>query len=171
MAIGNKKKVIYYLTVLILVTFWLTIAFTKANFDRLGWYNFIVQSQSMEPVLPVGSLVLVKPQPNYFAGDVITFIPKDNPDKISRTHRIFKTIKWRGQTMFVTKGDANSTVDTQIISQDEIIGKVFYKIPYLGMFIYVSQTKIGSFFYIIIPVSLIIFIEIKNIVNSLKKKK
>lgn len=171
MAIGNKKKIIYYLTVFTLVIFWLIIAFSKANFDRLGWQSFVVQSQSMEPTLPLGCLVIVKPQPSYSAGDIITFTLKDNPNKGSLTHRIFKIITWRGQTMFVTKGDANTSVDNQIISQDEIIGKVFYKIPYLGMFIYVSQTKIGSFFYIIAPVFLIIFIEVKNILNTLKKKK
>ena len=171
MVIGNKKKITYYLIVFILVIFWSTISFTKANFDRLGWQSFIVQSQSMESSLPLGCLVIVKSQPSYFTGDIITFSLKDSPNKGSLTHRIFKIIKWQGQTMFVTKGDANTTVDNQIISQDEIIGKVFYKIPYLGMFIYVSQTKIGSFFYIIAPVLLIIFIEVKNIMKALKKKK
>lgn len=167
----GKAKVIYYLAVFCLVIFWLTIAFTRANFNRLDLHGFIVQSRSMEPVLSPGSLVIVKPKPSYSPGDVVTFTLKDNPDKNPTTHRIFKIINWHGQTMFATKGDANTIVDNQLISQDEIVGKTIYRIPYLGMFIYVSQTKIGSFVYIILPAVIIILVEIKNIVLTFKNKK
>lgn len=168
MVIG-KKKIFYYLIVILLILFWLTIAFTKTSFDRSNFFAFIIESQSMKPVLSPGSLIIVETQSNYFPGDVVTFIVKDNPNKNPITHRIFKSVTWNNQNMFATKGDANFTVDSQLISQKEIIGKVIYQIPYLGMFIYTAQTKIGSFFYIIIPACLIIFVEIKNIIKTIKK--
>jgi len=168
-AVG-KTKIIYYSLVFFLVLFWLAIAFTKSGFQHYQFHSFVVQSQSMEPVLSPGSLVIVTPQSNYNPGDIITYTLADNPNKNSVTHRIFKIINWDNQTMFITKGDANTVVDNQIISQDEIIGKVIYQIPHLGMFIYAAQTPVGSFFYVILPVGIIFFIEIKNIIKTLKQK-
>ena len=169
MAIG-KKKILYYFIVILLILFWLTITFTKNSFDRSNFAAFIVESQSMMPVISSGSLIVVNNQLNYYPGDIVTYIIKDNPNKNPVTHRIFKSINWDDRNLFATKGDANFTVDSQLISRDEIIGKVIYQIPYLGMFIYTAQTKIGSFFYIIIPAFIIIFIEFKNIVKTLKTK-
>lgn len=169
MAIG-KKKIFYYFIVTLLILFWLTIAFVKTSFDRSNFAAFIVDSQSMKPTLSSGSLIIVNNQSNYSPGDIVTFVIKDNPNKNPITHRIFKSVNWNSQNMFATKGDSNFTVDSQLITSEEIIGKVIYQIPYLGMFIYTAQTKIGSFIYIIIPACLIIFIEVKNIFKTVKLK-
>lgn len=169
--VGNKIKIIYYLFIFSLVLFWISIAFTRTSLYNHHIHGFIVHSQSMEPILTPGSLVIVIPQPSYSSGDVVTYTLKDNPDKNPITHRIFKVITWDGQQMFVTKGDANTIVDNQIISQDEIIGQVIYQIPYIGMFIYTAQTPVGSFFYVILPVTIIFFIEIENIIKTLKQNK
>lgn len=169
MEIG-KNKIIFYFAVFCLVIFWLTVALTRSSAHKFNLHGFIVQSRSMETALKAGSLIIVKAQPNYAPGDIITFIYEDNPNKNTITHRIFKIVKWNGEDLFSTKGDANFTVDSQLIKNDEIIGKVICQIPYIGMFIAAAQTKIGSFFYVIFPAIIIMAIEIKNILTTLKAK-
>src|SRR6266498_1989012 len=61
----------------------------------------VVRSGSMEPTLPVGSLIVAKKQSHYQVGDVITF--KQGNSFV--THRI-NNIE---NGAFQTKGDANKT--------------------------------------------------------------
>ena len=171
MVIGNKLKLVYYFLVFIFIAFCLAIVLSSSRFNHRQFSAFIVQSQSMEPTFSKGSLIIIDLKTNYQTGDIVTFRLNDNPDQNPITHRIFKTIDQNGQTLFATKGDANTVVDNQLINKSEIIGKVIYQIPYLGMFIYTAQTAVGSIFYIILPTSLILFIEIKNIIKTLKRSK
>lgn len=89
---------------------------------------FVVQSGSMEPSIPTGSLVLIKPQPNYVQNDVVTFRDLDSGGTV--THRIVKINAT--STQFQTKGDANSSFDKDLIFPEQILGKVTHQVPYLG---------------------------------------
>src|SRR3990167_3351690 len=63
----------------------------------------IVKSGSMEPAIPTGSVVMVRPSVSYAVGDVITF-GKDTKTDIPTTHRI---VAMNADNTFTVKGDAN----------------------------------------------------------------
>ena len=125
-----------------------------------------VYTGSMEPAIPVGGIVVIKPvDPETLRiGDVICFRLSE-PTSI--THRIINIT----EEGFITKGDANEDPDTWIVKKENVVGKVIATIPYLGYLGHFVRTPIGFTLLIIIPATLLIIMEIKNIIKEVKKKK
>jgi signal peptidase len=125
-----------------------------------------VYTGSMEPAIPVGSVVVIKPvnTETLKTGDIICF-KLSEPTSI--THRIFNVT----DEGFVTKGDANEGPDQWIVKKESVIGKVILTIPYIGYIGYFVRTPIGLILLIVLPASLIIIIEIRSIIKELKKTK
>ncbi len=96
-----------------------------------GYQMYHVLSGSMEPELPVGSLIYVeKGQPEDVAdGEVIAFYASTDGGGII-THRAKKNHVVSGT--FTTKGDANEKEDPTPVSYDSYIGTVRFSIPHLG---------------------------------------
>ena len=128
---------------------------------------YSVQSGSMEPNIPLGSLVIVQKSDNYEIGDVITVKELSNPI-ISVTHRIVDINTDNSIVSYVTKGDANDANDMDLRFPAEIIGKVIFQLPLLGYLISFTRTQLGLILLIIIPAIIIIFSEIKNIKKEIK---
>lgn len=159
-------NIIYYFIVIVFICFWITIPIAKNKiFKKYDFY--VVKTNSMVPVLPVGSLITINKESDYKIGDVVTFKYENNIDPIPITHRIINSIQKNQETFYMTKGDANTLVDIEIIRKSEIIGKTIFVIPIIGMFLEVAQTPIGSIFYIIIPAIIFISKEIWNIKKCL----
>lgn len=99
-----------------------------------GSTTYTILTQSMEPGLPPGTLVVVRPAPaaDLRVGDVITFQAQPNqPDVI--THRIHQVlIPATGERSFVTLGDNNAVVDQSPVKPEQIRGQVWYALPWLG---------------------------------------
>ena len=97
----------------------------------------------MEPTLSPGSLIVVKPGPpaELRAGDVITFqIESDNP--AVNTHRITQVVyDAQGRQRIQTQGDANSVPDRDMLVAEQVRGKLWYSVPYLG---YVNNAMTGD---------------------------
>ena len=106
-----------------------------------------VLSGSMEPALPVGSTVVVRPQPagSIAAGDVITFTDRDEGSAETRvvTHRV---IEVRPGPEFVTMGDANDTPDPGVVAAADVLGVQWYHVPYVGLLRERLLTPPGGFF-------------------------
>jgi len=129
-----------------------------------------VLSGSMEPAIRVGSIVVVKPAPEYKVGDIITF-GKISKTQTPTTHRI-NEIKGAGAMQtFVTKGDTNNAVDAREVRPSEIVGKALFTVPYLGYVISTAKKPWGFALIIIIPALLVIFDEGKKIRDEVKKMK
>jgi len=126
-----------------------------------GWKLFTVQSGSMQPAISVGSLVLVKPAGEYAVDEVITFKTGPAPT----THRINRI----EAGVIITKGDANDTPDSEPVRPENIIGKVVLSLPYAGYPVTFAKSKEGFLLLIVIPATLIIYSEILNIKNEIKK--
>jgi signal peptidase len=118
----------------------------------------------VEPAIPVGSIAMIKPvNPETLnIGDIICF-KLSEPTSI--THRIIN-ITNEG---FITKGDANEDPDQWIVKKENVIGKLVFTIPYIGYIGYFVRTPTGLILLIVLPASLIIIIEIRNIIKELKK--
>ena len=99
---------------------------------RLAGYSlYAVVSGSMEPEIPVGSLVLVhgtEPE-NVVEGDVIAFFAALDSETVI-THRVVSNSPAMGE--FITKGDANEERDMNPVSYKEFIGRVEAVIPAAG---------------------------------------
>lgn len=97
-----------------------------------GCEVYAVVSGSMEPAIPVGSIVYVKdaePQ-EIQAEDVIAFYGGPESQTII-THRVVENQVIMGS--FITKGDANEEKDMNPIDYEQFLGKVSFSIPGLGM--------------------------------------
>lgn len=99
-----------------------------------GATPYTVLTGSMEPGLPPGTLVVVKPTPatDLSAGDVITFQPySGNPAVV--THRVDGIFyDAQSQMRIYTKGDANNVADDWVLVPEQVRGRVWYSVPQLG---------------------------------------
>lgn len=95
-----------------------------------------VLSGSMTPMLPVGSVIVVRPQPAELIrpGDVITFTDRD-PDRPAPrvvTHRVVAVEQGPGGLTFRTQGDANNTPDQRPAAAADVQGVLWYSVPLAG---------------------------------------
>lgn len=106
-----------------------------------GFQLFTVMSGSMEPILPVGSVVLVEPVSfdEVQIGDDVTFVVGE--EKVVVTHRVIEKDE-ENQTV-TTKGVANDVPD-EPIPQEAIIGLVKADIPAIGKVLYFLSTMQGK---------------------------
>lgn len=103
---------------------------TKTNgYVQIGGFSlFRVVTGSMEPTLPVGTL-LVCQQTDIEAineGDIICFRSRDTVTmgKII-THRVTAVLKsGEGDLLLETRGDANLSADAQFVTRNNLIGRV-----------------------------------------------
>lgn len=99
-----------------------------------GSQALIVQTSSMEPTLPAGTIVVVRPMPidDISPGDVVTYqLHSGEPQVV--THRVVqKQLLVDGTPVVFTQGDANDQPDPDVITADRIRGTVWYSIPWIG---------------------------------------
>ncbi len=133
----------------------------KGSFQTL-----LVQSGSMSPTIKTGDLIVIKPDKNYKAGDIITF---NNSKNQKVTHRIVNIKTENNIQKIYTKGDANKVLDDAYISTSNIIGKVNYQIPYLGKLVFFSKTLPGLVVLVLFPALLIVLGEFKKIFKDLSE--
>jgi signal peptidase I len=120
---------------------------------------YVVSSGSMEPVLNVNDVLIVRDGGSWEGlnvGDIIVFNRPEGGDRVI-VHRIVDMDVARdGEMMIRTKGDANpaSIPGTDYpIRQDDYIGKVIYVIPGIGVITKVISPPVN---YIIIAIILAI---------------
>ena len=101
----------------------------------LGYNYKTVLTGSMEPAIPVGSIIITKEQSSYEIEDIISF--QEEGSVI--THRIISIDRER----YITKGDANNVADTEEVQQKQILGKVILTIPLLGYLVMWLMSPIG----------------------------
>ena len=94
----------------------------------------VVLSGSMEPVLHVDDLIIVRKAEEFTVGDLVVY----QSEQELIVHRI---VSIDGETV-ITKGDANDTED-EPISTDEIQGKVVRRIPAMGKIVGILRSPIG----------------------------
>ena len=109
----------------------------------LGQQVYAVVSGSMEPALPVGSLVFVDGcDPDTLGpGEIIAFSRRSSVV----THRVVEN--QAAERRLITRGDANSTEDPDPVPYPSVLGRVHGHIPVLGRFLLLFSSgpgKIGA---------------------------
>lgn len=124
----------------LLITFLAIVAALLILPRCFGFVNLAVLSGSMEPNIPVGSVVFVKDvEPDTLeADDVITYTIGNGT---MVTHRVVE-VDVANQAI-ITKGDANETQDASPVAFSQVIGKMKAHIPLLGYISIYLKTPLG----------------------------
>ena len=94
----------------------------------IGYKPLIIESGSMEPILRVGGILYYKSIPlnTYKVDDILVY---KVPNHIV-SHRIID----RNNYYFITKGDQNNTIDSNVYN-NQVLGKSSnFSIPYIGYY-------------------------------------
>jgi len=163
------KEMPFGISVMLII---LAIGFVYIALPVFGNSALIVRSGSMQSAIGVGDLAVVKKQAdaNYKVGDIIAFKNANN-SKTLTTHRLAGLVNQDGKVFYQTKGDANKTVDRELVSPQNIIGKAYLRLPYLGKLIVFTKTSAGFSLAVIFPALLVIAFEIQNIFKEIRKQK
>lgn len=131
---------------------------------------YVVSSGSMEPSLKMGSAVLVMPSESYLTGDVVTFLP-NGVKSTPITHRIMtkQYPDTNSSPVYQTAGDANEDFDRWIVSDQDIVGKVAFSLPYFGYLVNFAKIPQGFILLVIIPATIIIYEELKLLKKELAR--
>ena len=93
-----------------------------------------VLTSSMEPHLPPGTFIVVRPTPvdEIHIGSVVTYqIESGKPEVI--THRVVEIrSESNGARTFITKGDNNDDPDPKPVIPDQVRGTLWYSVPLVG---------------------------------------
>ena len=105
----------------------------------------VSRGDSMIPTIQSNSLDVLWRQNAYAFGDIIAF----KTPQYTVLHRIVEA-RTDG---YITKGDANNVVDPWIVPKQDVIGKLIFSVPHLGLIL--SYLSYVSMFFIVL--SLILF--------------
>lgn len=141
-----------------------TLIFSKT--DRLGIQSFVVLSGSMQPTFDAGSVIYTQRQSWYPKGAVIAFKTGD----VIVTHRIVNVVNHGNVLYYTTKGDANNTRDSKTITNNKILGKEFFSMPYLGRAIVFLREPLGFFGVVFFPLVVFLILEFWNLKREIEKE-
>jgi len=115
----------------------------------IGYKPLIIESGSMEPILRVGGILYYKSIPlnTYKVDDILVY---KVPNHIV-SHRIID----KNNYYFITKGDQNNTIDSNVYN-NQVLGKSSnFSIPYIGYYAdYIYHHK-----YLLVITLLIVIID------------
>lgn len=108
----------------------------------MGYEVYHIVSGSMEPEIPVGSVIYVDSTvPEEMAEqDIIAFWRED----AVVAHRVVENRVIDGE--LITKGDANQQEDIFPVAYGDVIGKVRAHFPYLGAMLVLFATTVGKIY-------------------------
>ena len=115
----------------------------------MGYQIYNVVSGSMEPEIPVGSVLYV----DYAApedlteGEIIAF---DNGEGVI-AHRVVENRRVAGE--LITKGDANADIDINPVAYTAVVGRVEKHYPVLGAVMDLYSSLIGKVYVVIFAAS------------------
>jgi signal peptidase len=133
---NREKRVITRLTALFIVFIFLIIILYAGVPYAFGCDKpfMVVVSRSMEPTIHVNDLIVIRGINilDVKVGDIIVFKSPINPNMYI-VHRVVDIIKKNGEIFLKTKGDNNPLPDPWLIGRENLIGKVIFIIPYVGV--------------------------------------
>lgn len=121
-----------------------------------GAHSFVISTGSMEPTLPVGSIVYTVRQSSYRVGEVIAFLK----NKGTVSHRVVGSSTVGGEKYYETKGDSNSIKDIDLVHQTTIHGKVVAIVPIIGNIVLFYKNPFGILLGTVLPTLLFLLAKI-----------
>lgn len=142
-AIRAARRMLRGMLVLLIALTVATIVFARVIPAVSGGTTFVVRGGSMEPVIPLGSALIVTPvvAAGLRSGDVVSV--QVGSDTAVFTHRIARVIPRADGIWLQTKGDANATPDPSLIPATAVIGRATIWIPMVGDLIAELASTLG----------------------------
>ncbi len=138
---------------------------------------YVIISESMVPKIKVNDAVVTMrvSEKNIHVNDIITFLSKDIETKGTPiTHRVVGIVYEDKENKKVlgyrTKGDNNNTQDFALIKPNEVLGKVYIRIPKVGYLQSFISKPIGWIICIVIPCMILVFSDTIKIIDLKKKE-
>lgn len=126
----------------------------KSLIDIGGYASLEVVSGSMEPTINTGDFIIInQKKKDYQENDIVTFIDVNGSFV---THRIVGLTN----NGYVTKGDANQSVDPGFVRKEKIVGVYTSRIPKLGYVVKAVQNPITLVLIFVIGVMVCVVISI-----------
>lgn len=137
------KRIIDYLgkifIVLILIYSILLQIYPEKIKDILGYQTFVILTDSMEPVIPTGSAVLIRnlsenEEPK--KGDIISFhVDRFGKEEVFTHYYRGTEIQEDGSTRYLTEAALADRYDDYVSHREDIVGTYVFHIPYVGKFV------------------------------------
>ncbi len=179
------NNIVYVILFLIVASVLFVVILQRASNNDIalgGIRIFNIVSESMVPKYNIGDVLVVKsiePQ-NIKVGDDIAYIGQESTfnQKIV-THQVIKIDYENGEYIFHTKGIANILEDP-LVHQNQVFGKVVYKIWILSLISKILSNVYVVFFGIFVPIVVLIFwtilklkglVEVEEYEEEIKPKK
>ena len=179
------NNIVYVILFLIVASVLFVVILQRASNNAIalgGVRVFNIISESMIPKYNIGDVLVVKsiePQ-NIKGGDDIAYIGQESTfnQKIV-THQVIKIDYENGEYIFHTKGIANILEDP-LVHQNQVFGKVVYKIWILSFISKILSNVYVVFFGIFVPIVVLIFwtilkfkglVEVEEYEEEIKPKK
>lgn len=164
--VGARRllEVLGFLVLVVVVGLFLTAAVPQL----LGAdHSFVVQSPSMAPAIPAGSMVYVSevPAEDVAVDDVITF-QRTAGSETRVTHRVVEVVERDGRPAFRTMGDANTVADQDLVTPDRVVGVVQFHLPVLGRAITTIQSPLGIVALIVLPAIALFVLEARDLFSQ-----
>ena len=117
----------------------------------LGYGTYVIYGSSMEPAIPVGSLVVAAPaDPDELdIGDVVVFSSPSNGVRI--THRIVDVVEQGDARYIRTKGDASPGDDPLQLNASAGVRRVVFHLPYVGYLVNFAKSPLGILLLFVAP--------------------
>ncbi|WP_423744291.1 signal peptidase I (plasmid) [Haladaptatus sp. SPP-AMP-3] len=146
--------------------------------------SYVVLSGSMSPTIHAGDVVVSRhvetaeieagdvaeetsagSQTGVQSGDVIVF--QDGSVSADRTtHRVVNVVHRDGGVFFRTKGDANENADAKLVPADDVLGRVWFHVPYVGRLLLFARSRMGLLSLVIVPCLLLVVTEAHSLVKT-----
>lgn len=94
------------------------------------YYLVSIGSNSMRESISIGDAVIIKKTNDNINEEDIVAYKFENRIIV---HRVYKKKNLGSNILYQTKGDNNESPDNYYITKEDIIGKIIYKIPYIGI--------------------------------------
>lgn len=143
----------------------LTLITSRTNLIS-GVQSFVVLTGSMQPAIPVGSIIYTQKQTLYPEGSIVAFKSGD----LTVTHRVIKVTNRDNTLYYKTRGDANNTADEKELIANDILGKQMFFLPYVGQAVMFLKTPQGFFPVVIFPIVVFIVLELWNLKKEFEKE-
>jgi len=153
------KNIIAFTIIVFLLVVLGVSAISRENLP-INYKSLLVQSGSMEPTISAGDVIIITKLQNYNQYDVVTFTDESNR---TVTHRVMEVKAEETPVRFVTKGDANRSIDNDNITLENIQGKAILTVPKIGYIVNFAKKPLGMVIMILVPVIIIMYDEVKYI--------
>lgn len=134
--------------------------------------NYIVTG-SMQDALMIGDVIVVKniTKEDIKVGDIVTY--KSTEGALAGhyiTHRIIEIKQHtNGNLQFVTKGDANTSADSEVVTYEKVLGIYQRKVFVLTILLSLLTNFYVFFLLIILPLLVLFAFQIKNFITAVNE--